>query len=235
VTATPAQTPPGFSGRYRRAGRLAQITCILLGVIAFWALLSMIHEGSGQTLVDDIRAGISREKDLATFLQSSGGLARIYLGTAGLCAIAFFAWLSRTVDNLPVLAAGTPSVTPRSAIGWWFVPIVNLVKPYQLMRDLHDRVAIGTSTGGGWIVLAWWLAFILGNAVLAGTFLVHTSSTPDALSTLFGVQQIGNALILLGAILGIIVVLRIQWRTEDRADSLGVHRAARRRRLMGAG
>lgn len=218
----------GFSGRYRSGGRRAQITAILLGVVAFFALLSMIHEGSGLTLVDDIRAGIDREKDLAVFTQSSAGLARIYLGVAAASAIAFLMWLSRTVDNVPVLAAGRPPATPLESIGWWFVPFANLVRPYQIVRDLHDRMAIGDSTGGGWIVLGWWLAFLAGNAILAATSIPPPPKDPDGLATLFGVQQTGNALLLLGAILGIIVVLRIQWRAEDRADSLGVQRLSRR-------
>jgi Domain of unknown function (DUF4328) len=222
----------GFSGRYRSAGRRAQVTAVLLGVVAFFALVSMIHEGSGHAIADDIRAGILREKDLNEFLESSAGLVRIYLVVGAATSIVFLAWLSRTVDNAPTIGAGRPPVTPLWSIAWWFIPLANLVRPYQIVRDLHDRMSIGTSTGGGWIVLAWWMAFLLGNAALAVTHIPRAPTDPDALSTLFDLQQVANALILLGSILGIIVVLRIQWRSEDRADSLGVHRS--RRRLIGS-
>lgn len=228
-----AEPMEGFSGRYRSAARWAQLTSILLGVVAFFSLVAMIHDASGHAIVDDIRAGILREKELNEFLESTAGLVRIYLVVGGASAILFLAWLSRTVDNAPAVGAGRPLVTPIWSIGWWFVPIANLVRPYQIVRDLHDRMAIGTSIGGGWIVLVWWIAFLLGNAMVALTHIPPSPTDPDGLSTLFGLQQVANALIVLAALLGIIVVLRIEWRAEDRADSLGVLRL-RRRRLLGS-
>ena len=52
------ETPAGFSGRFRRAGRRAWVTSVLLGVVGFVALLSLIQEGSALRLIDDARQGI---------------------------------------------------------------------------------------------------------------------------------------------------------------------------------
>jgi hypothetical protein len=229
VTDTSAERFDGFSGRYRSAGRLASITCILLGVVGFFALLSTIEAGSGLRIVADVRAGILTPEEARDFHDSTAFAGLVYLGSALATAIAYLVWLSRTVDNVPKLRGGTPSVTPRWSIGWWFIPFANLVKPYQIVRDLHDRLAIGASSGGGWIVLAWWVSWVLGSVISQLAIRLPEPTSPDALSTLFSIQATGYALALLGAILGIVVVLRIQWRADERADSFGVRPAGSRR------
>ena len=231
MTDTSAEQLDGFSGRYRSAGRLASITCVLLGVVGLFALLSTIQAGSGLRMVDDLRAGMLLPKEAKEFNDSTALAGLSYLGASVATAIAYLAWLSRTVDNVPTLRAGRPSVTPRWSIGWWFIPFANLVKPYQIVRDIHDRLAIGASSGGGWIVLAWWVSWVLGTVISQIAIRLPVPARPDPLSTMFSFQATGYGLALIGAILAIVVVLRIQWRADERADSLGVRPAGGRRWL----
>ena len=223
--ASPAETPPeapteplkGFSGVYRSAGRRARNASILLGVVAFVTLLSMIQNGSGLRIVDDARAGMLTAKEATNFNRSSVFVGLMYLAAVGACAIAFLGWLSRSVDNVPALGGGRPSVTPRWSIGWWFIPFVNLVKPYQIVRDVHDRMGIGPSSGGGSLLLAWWVSSILGNAIGTFAWRLPEPKNLDALAFLYSIKGTADALTFLGAVLAIFVVLRIQWRAEARA------------------
>jgi hypothetical protein len=232
VTETSAERLDGFSGRYRSAGRRASITCSLLAVVGFFALLAMIQAGSGVRIVDDLRAGVVTPEVAKYFLDSTVFAGLQYLGAALATAIAYLAWLSRTVDNVPELGGGRPLATPRWSIGWWFIPFANLVKPYQIVRDIHDRMATNVSSGGGWIVLTWWVSWVLGNVISQVTFRLSERINPDALSKLFSIQEFGYGLALLGAIFAIVVVLRIQWRADERADSLGERPAGGRRRRL---
>jgi Domain of unknown function (DUF4328) len=211
------ESPQGFSEVYRSAARRARIACILLGIVGFITLLSIIHEGSGLRLIDDARDQILTAKEASNFERSTALVAFASLGAQLLTAIAYLAWLSRTVDNVPALGGGRPSVTPRWSIGWWFIPFANLVKPFQIVREVHDRMAIGASSGGDWIVLAWWLTCIAGSAILAPARLMPEPTNLDALSTLYTIRGFADALTFLGVILAISVVLRIQWRAEQRA------------------
>jgi len=213
----PTERLEAFSGVYRSAGRRARITCILLGVVAFITLLSMIQNGSALRIVDDARAGMLTVKEATNFNRSSVFVGLMYLGAVGAGAIAFLGWLSRSVDNVPALGGGRPSVTPRWSIGWWFIPFVNLVKPYQIVRDVHDRMAIGPSSGGGWLLLAWWVSWILGNAIGIFAWRLPEPKNLDALAFLYSIKGGADALTFLGAVLAIFVVLRIQWRAEARA------------------
>lgn len=232
----PAERLAGFSGRYRRAGRLASITAVLLGLVAFLALDSMIQAGTGLSLVDEARDKILLPRAFADFDKATVFAAKMYFAAGAVAGVVFLAWLARTVDNVPLLGAGRPSVTPPWSVAWWFIPIANLVKPYQIMRDLHDRMAINSSVGGGWIVLAWWVCSVVGNAIfLLASQLPKSIGNPDSLNAFYVTQEVGNGLGFLGAVLAIVVVLRIQWRAEDRADSLGILRPRGRRHLLGPG
>jgi hypothetical protein len=86
------------------------------------------------------------------------GIAELIVTVAA--AIACIALVAISVRNAPVLGAGTP---PRSALGavlWWFVPLLNLVRPYQIVSDVYARLAVRGSVATK-IVGAWWACFLL--------------------------------------------------------------------------
>ena len=215
-------TPLGFSRVYRSGHMRSRVTTILLGLIALIAMFSVIQDGQGFGVIEDAKMGLLFPDEAAAY---DTGVAHLYTASLVLtvaAAIAFLAWLSRTVDNTPVLRGGVPSVTPRWSIGWWFVPFVNLVKPYKIVREIHDRMAIGRVASGEWILLAWWIAWLVGRAVTLVAQLISKPINPDApvigaMATSFSVRGVADSLTFVGAILAIAVVLRIQWRVEMRA------------------
>lgn len=73
--------------------------------------------------------------------------------------VAFLGWL-----HLAVKAANAKGVdiglSPGWAVGWWFVPLANLFKPFQVVRDL--LVALGgeeVARNAG--VVCWWLILLV--------------------------------------------------------------------------
>ncbi len=106
-------------------------------------------------------------------------------------AIVFLAWWHRIARNGIALAATPPTYTPGSAVGMWFVPLLNLFVPYQLARQIE------AASGGkdDPRIAAWWAADIgrgvvwgLGSRVLTGSglptlfvyYLVATATTAGA-------------------------------------------------------
>jgi hypothetical protein len=214
-----AQTPKGFSGTYRSAGTRARITSILLAVVGVVTLVSLVHEASGFGLIDDARAGTLATAEANAFDTTTFGLAVVYLASLVVTAIAYLAWLSRTVDNVPALGGGTPSVTPAWSVGWWFVPFVNLVRPYLIVREVHDRMATTALAGGGWIVVAWWLTWIVANVLSNLASRLPDPNSLEALRNLFSIEVGADVLGVIAAVLAIVVVRRIQSRAEERAAS----------------
>ncbi len=53
-------------------------------------------------------------------------------------AVLFLRWLSRTARNARALGAVGMRFGPRAAVGWWFVPVFHLWKPFQVLKELFQ-------------------------------------------------------------------------------------------------
>ena len=88
---------------------------------------------------------ISPNKDVSEdFLFSdlvSGCLAVVRVVFAIFLGITFLKWIYRTNFNLRALSQERMSFTPGWSVGWYFVPIANLFKPYQAMKEIWANSA----------------------------------------------------------------------------------------------
>ena len=93
---------------------------------------------------------------------------RILLWAAALTtAVLVSKWIYRANCNARALGASEMAFTPGGAVGWYFVPIANLWKPYQAMREIWQA----SMSPSGWrrqqvsvLVPCWWLLGILGSS-----------------------------------------------------------------------
>lgn len=90
------------------------------------------------------------------------GFLVIYIITA----IFFLKWTYRISKNLHTLSGGTWQHSAGSAVGWHFVPIACLFKPYQAMREIwtkaHKAWTPNTKLLPGWWTL-WLISTFLGQ------------------------------------------------------------------------
>jgi hypothetical protein len=111
---------------------------------------------------------------------SAAGAGRIALAVAqaGFWAASVAAllwWLASAYRNLPALGAVWPKFTPATAVGWWFVPVANLVRPLEAILEVWrasdptrlrpEGYAVPESKR--WMPAAWWAAFVLGAVAVA--------------------------------------------------------------------
>src|SRR5512132_1941138 len=52
------------------------------------------------------------------------------------CSIVWLIWQYRAQANARALTNGGTSVSPGWAVGWWFIPFANLLKPFLSMHEL---------------------------------------------------------------------------------------------------
>ena len=85
--------------------------------------------------------------------------------------IGFMAWMRRLLLNLKPLG-GWSRWTPGWAIGGWFVPILNLIRPKQVMDDIWrgsdpDDPDAGVQPKSAKVdpLLRWWWAFWLAGGI----------------------------------------------------------------------
>lgn len=87
------------------------------------------------------------------------------LMTATLCVLAAIPslyWLYRSharVQGLPP----TPAFSPAAAVGWYFVPVMNLITPLEAMQELVQRSQSGTALKPSFLVGLWWLLWIFSQ------------------------------------------------------------------------
>lgn len=88
-------------------------------------------------------------------------------------AVGYCVWIHRAARNLRALGRERLVFTPGWCIGWFFVPIANLYKPYRAVAELwqasdpdlgSDRDSWGTASLPS-VLGPWWGFWILSNAV----------------------------------------------------------------------
>jgi hypothetical protein len=95
----------------------------------------------------------------------------VYLIVYIVCVVMFIQWFRRAYYNLHVKVPNL-LFTDGWAAGSWFVPIMHLYRPYQIMRELHEETidlcekkkvsSLGLSTDLlGW----WWFSWIVSSAL----------------------------------------------------------------------
>jgi hypothetical protein len=137
-------------------------------------------------------------------------------------AVVWLAWQHRAHSNLR--AAGVPHLafTPGWAVGWWFVPFANLVKPFQATREVWKA----SSGNAAWQMLPtwpvigwWWGTWLVGAAAgIAVGFAAATSS--DRLTTvdwMIRVDQLGVVLVVPSVVTTILAIAIV--RSVNRRQS----------------
>jgi hypothetical protein len=122
-------------------------------------------------------------------------------------AVAFVAWFHRAYHNLHALGH-----RPRHAAGWaigsWFVPLLQFVRPLQIARELWCATGAQAAASHG-RVAGWWMATLLGAfaASLARTWPLPPTGRHAVADAWCGIAA--DLLALAGALLAIGIVRRV--------------------------
>jgi hypothetical protein len=196
------------------------VTYILLGLAILYAIAMLL------ALVNLVLVVNAGEAGTLTEARAASAETLIYNAAAGfmvfyvLSAIAFLAWLSRAVDNAPPLGVGFPPTSPTGAIGWWFVPVANLFKPYQVVADLNRRMSLQRPRT--WLPLAWWLLFIVSPVPTVIVDRLPMYETFEGLRTVAVILIACQLGIVVSGVLAIAVVRAIQQAQQARAKAVGL-------------
>jgi len=184
------------------------------------ALLAMT--GSGEPATDG-------QLDLKQTLQALVAGLQLLVLIGG--AVAFLMWFYRVHKNLLALRATNLEYSPGWAVGGFFVPFLNLVRPMHVMRevwywsdpsafkrdpssdDLPVRNRNATPPLIGW----WWAFFLLSSFVSNLSQRLETSgaSSPDLLQVSNMLSLVGDALGFPAALLAVRLIGTItNWQLE---------------------
>jgi len=220
-------SPTGF----RPANTLALIAVIGLGLMCVCEVLTFLV-GVGQ-IADPARVIMFGDEASSPWLLAQGFIALfqapVYIATS----VMFLIWLFRIYKNLDVLESQqNREFTPGWAVGWWFVPFANLVKPFQVMREAWfdsnpeietEQTFLSASLKAAPSYLGFWWALWIGSNIfssIAGQF--SDLNDPDDTPLLGFVFILASGLSIAAAIICIKMVRDITTRQEQRLANLQI-------------
>jgi hypothetical protein len=145
--------------------------------------------------------------------------------------VLFLMWLHRAYRNLPALGARPLDTTPGWAVGYFFIPFANLVKPFHVVREIWNKsdpqaqtyagfgnYSLGTPALVGW----WWAFWLIANfSSRIADRITGNSETIGAMIIAARLSIVADALLVGAAVLAIMVVKKIDERQEAKAKLMG--------------
>ena len=215
----------GVSGPFR-SGRIPyRWTMGLLIASAAMAVLSIFgHLGVLSTLYRVRTNGFLSATDRDNAVGGTAGLFVLETLILIPTAVLWCVWQFRAQSNLHAMGVGSLRFTPGWAVGWWFIPLANIVMPYRAMRELWQASEPGAGAVDWKMVRpspllgVWWAAWLLGRYVLPTVAFGFSNETIDGLiarSWLFIGTEVA---IIAAAILAILVLRGIEVRQEAKFE-----------------
>ena len=188
--------------------------------VSSWEAIVLQNIQSGAYETDEAIQTAAESSDLRVSLV---GVLQLVISIP--LGIVFLCWTWRVCKNAHALGMTPMTNTPGWAVGWYFIPIFNLWKPYMALREafLASCFPDGEQQSGTSIFPAWWcfhiVSAILGQISGRMAFSLGDSPEMAQLLTLNGIQITEGVVdILLNALTLVIVLrfLRCQRETREK-------------------
>ncbi|MDA1347880.1 MAG: DUF4328 domain-containing protein [Chloroflexi bacterium] len=148
-------------------------------------------------------------------------VSSLYFVTFVSTAVAFCFWMHRVSRNLGPLGIEGRRFTPRWAVIWWFVPLMQLFRPYQVVREIW-RGSNKEASGRSWALLPWWwAAWLAANAMaFVNSAAIFRGDEPGMRITVDLVALARLSLMLAGVVLAFVMVRRITVLQDEKYRGL---------------
>ena len=151
-----------------------------------------------------------------------GGIGIAQMALFAITGLSWLLWLSASYKAVLSVGARSARFTAGWAVGYWFVPVVNLWRPYQIVKDLwlrsdnaNSRAVLDTESAPSLIGI-WWAAYLA--AAVSGRVLLQQSRHATTISELQNLTVAGmanDALTLLAAVFALMVVQGVVKRQKQ--------------------
>jgi hypothetical protein len=199
----------------RSRTRLVVIAILAVIILETLVVFGQLAEFAG---VVDIATGV----DSLTLLVSLIYMA--YLVAMLICIVLVCMWIHRAHANLHEGGIEGLEFTPGWAVGWYFIPFANLVKPYGAMRELWHASHGATgdfAAPAPSLINYWWATWIAGN-ILSNISTQMILRDPSLVSPSALIGAIGSALSVAAGVMLLQLVRRISAMQFDGRAAAGV-------------
>jgi hypothetical protein len=144
----------------------------------------------------------------------------IYLLVFIVTGIVFLKWIHRANVNARGFGARGMTHTPGWAVGWFFIPIFSLFRPYQAMKELwkvsQDPTDWQTREGGA-LLSGWWALWIISN-ILGQVTMRMNPDTIEKLKTLTTTSIVAE---IIGVVLCIVAMAMVKTISRWQGELVG--------------
>ena len=220
---------------YKSARKRANLTTAALAIFALVMILSIVQAYAENKLIITglLHGGTGPNKALTDSLLRSQALSATWTLMRIITVVTFLTWIHRAYLNLRPLLNEAQHYSPVMSITWWFIPFLNLIMPYKVMKELSagsapDPPQTGQSKGTkrkiSPLIGPWWGSFLSADLVLGAGALTAWDDfqTLDALRTLNTLTIIGDTIALLAAVLAILIVQKITSHQEEKQETISI-------------
>lgn len=185
----------------------AYLIISLVGVWSGWGELQLLQNALAGAEITDAEAAANDARQTL--------VAALYLLAYIVTGVVFLRWIVVANRNARALGARGMQFTPGWSVGWYFVPIAWLWKPYQAMVELFrashpDFTDDWTNAPRPGILPLWWAFWVastyVSNIALRSTF---RAGTPEQVVSLSGMDLLSDTLEIPLTITALILVSRL--------------------------
>jgi len=204
---------------FQSAHRLALTSIIFLGITIGCYFLEIIYNLVFLTFFPNL--GESEDLTAGEWIMSLSALALIAVKVlAYIASIVFFLmWLYRAYKNLEAINVRNLDASPGWAVGYWFIPILNLFKPLRVVSEVYNgsdpeiaKEGYGFSDTTTPAMLGfWWACWLISNFTGRIAEMIEKASK-DVTETSILVYIVSLALGIMAGVLLIFIVKDIDNR-----------------------
>jgi hypothetical protein len=149
----------------------------------------------------------------------------VQVGFLLIAAILFLVWVHRANKNLHAFKNPALRFSPGWAVGWFFIPIMWLFRPYQVVNeiskasnpDIDPAVNNVNNLPAPAIVAVWWAFFLISNYIgwFAFRYFLQDDTVSDLLNSTYA-YMVDDAVNVVGFIITIFLVRTISQSQDKR-------------------
>jgi len=226
----PAAEPLTSNRPFLSGSTRARVATILLGLCIAVNVASLFSAYLQIDFISRVQAGEELTPEDAEANDARETLvAVLWLAVFIATAIAFLVWVHRAYRNLEALGNKKSQLefSPGWAVGWYFIPLANIVYPFKAMREIWQKSDPGVRSDDdlAWqrtdytppVVLAWWIVWLTSG--VASRLLNRFANDAQTADSMLWVTKFSigvDLLAIVSAVLAILVVQGINKRQEER-------------------
>jgi Domain of unknown function (DUF4328)/zinc-ribbon domain len=210
--------PVATTSTFQDPARLTQWLKYFLYASIFLDLIGLFSGVLQYNLLSDFKLGVYSSHLLAIAAAKSNDkrqqvIGLIQFGIAVATIILFAMWIYRANFNARQLGAQGMKFSPGWSIGYYFIPILCLWKPYQAMREIWkaSKNPDSWTTVKPGTILPWWWFFFLAQCAL-GQASLRTSLRAKEINELItstGILMASDLVSIPGTLIALVLVKQI--------------------------